>query len=78
MSEPVVWADQSYLRDVQYRDSGRLAARASLHGKYGRDDWASWIAGQRTWRAGEAVLAAGGGILTIHKNVGLFVCGTAG
>lgn len=60
-STPVAWADKGYLRDIQYRDSSKLAARASLHEKYGRDDWMPWIAAQRTWRAGEAVLEVGCG-----------------
>ncbi len=35
MSEdPLVGRNQDYLRNVQYRDPGKLAARADLHSKY--------------------------------------------
>jgi SAM-dependent methyltransferase len=45
------WAggDQGYLRDVQYADSTKLAARANLHAKYGRATWFPWWAAQLPW-----------------------------
>jgi SAM-dependent methyltransferase len=55
--------DQAYLRDVQYRDSTRLAARASLHVKYGTAPiaWFPWVAMQIDWPAGARVLEVGCG-----------------
>jgi SAM-dependent methyltransferase len=55
--------DQAYLRDVQYRDSTRLAARASLHVKYGtaRVAWFPWVATQIVWPVGARVLEVGCG-----------------
>jgi SAM-dependent methyltransferase len=55
--------DQAYLRDVQYRDSSRLAARASLHVKYGtaRVAWFPWVATQIAWPVGARVLEVGCG-----------------
>ena len=55
--------DQAYLRDVQYRDSTRLAARASLHVKYGtaRTAWFPWVATQIDWPVGARVLEVGCG-----------------
>jgi SAM-dependent methyltransferase len=53
--------DQAYLRDVQYRDSSNLAARANLHVKYGRADWFPWLASQIDWQAGGEVLEVGCG-----------------
>src|SRR4029453_13286656 len=59
--DPFAGGDQGYLREVQYRDSTRLAARARLHVKYGtaRVAWFPWVATQIDWRAG-APGAAGG------------------
>ncbi|HEX6165277.1 MAG TPA: class I SAM-dependent methyltransferase [Acidimicrobiales bacterium] len=56
-------SDRSYLRDVQYRDSSRLAARARLHVKYGTAPvaWFPWLAGQVGWPAGASVLEVGCG-----------------
>jgi SAM-dependent methyltransferase len=55
--------DQAYLRDVQYRDSSRLAARASLHVKYGTAPvaWFPWVATQVAWPLGARVLDVGCG-----------------
>jgi SAM-dependent methyltransferase len=55
--------DQAYLRDVQYRDSSRLAARASLHVKYGMAPvaWFPWVATQIAWPLGARVLEVGCG-----------------
>ena len=55
--------DQAYLRHVQYRDSSRLAARASLHVKYGtaRVAWFPWVATQIAWPVGARVLEVGCG-----------------
>ena len=55
--------DQFYLRDVQYRDSTRLAARARLHVKYGTAPvaWFPWVASQIPWPARARVLEVGCG-----------------
>jgi SAM-dependent methyltransferase len=55
--------DQAYLRDVQYGDSTRLAARASLHVKYGTAAvaWFPWVAKQIAWRPRARVLDVGCG-----------------
>jgi hypothetical protein len=74
--------DQRYLGDIQYVDSTKLAARANLHVRYGRADWFPWWARQVPWpepgRAGVrgrlSVLEAGGGVLVVTKDVGVFVC----
>jgi SAM-dependent methyltransferase len=54
---------QAYLRDVQYRDSSRLAARARLHVKYATAPvaWFPWLAGQVAWPTGARVLEVGCG-----------------
>ena len=54
---------RSYLRDVQYRDSSRLAARARLHVKYGTAPvaWFPWLATQVPWPAAPRVLEVGCG-----------------
>src|SRR5262245_36326631 len=56
-------AGQSYLRDVQYRDSSRLAARARLHVKYGTAPvaWFPWLATQVPWPDEARVLEVGCG-----------------
>lgn len=56
-----VWNDREYLREEQYRDSSKLAARANLHGKYGRGDWFAWVAAQPSWPAEGQVLELGCG-----------------
>jgi SAM-dependent methyltransferase len=53
--------DVAYLRDVQYRDSTKLAARAHLHAAYGRGDWFPWWATQVPWPDGAEVLEVGCG-----------------
>jgi SAM-dependent methyltransferase len=55
--------DQAYLREVQYRDSTRLAARASLHVKYSTAPvaWYRWVATQIVWPARARVLEVGCG-----------------
>lgn len=55
--------DQAYLRDVQYGDSTRLAARASLHVKYGTAAvaWFPWVAKQIAWPSRARVLEVGCG-----------------
>lgn len=60
MTIETAWNDPTYLRQEQYRDSSRLAARANLH-SYGRGDWFPWVAGQAPWRAGGRVLELGCG-----------------
>ena len=54
---------QAYLRNVQYRDSSRLAARARLHVKYGTAPvaWFPWLATQVDWRPRARVLEVGCG-----------------
>ncbi|MGH9111607.1 MAG: class I SAM-dependent methyltransferase [Acidimicrobiales bacterium] len=61
--DAVAGGDQAYLRDVQYRDSSRLAARASLHVKYGTAPvaWFPWVATQVSWSARARVLDVGCG-----------------
>ncbi|MBT9473631.1 MAG: methyltransferase domain-containing protein [Pseudomonadota bacterium] len=56
-----IWNDREYLREEQYRDSSKLAARANLHGKYGRGDWFAWVAAQPTWPVEGRVLELGCG-----------------
>jgi SAM-dependent methyltransferase len=53
--------DQAYLRDVQYADSAKLAARVRLHVKYGRGDWFPWWAQQVSWPPTAEVLEVGCG-----------------
>jgi len=54
---------QAYLRDVQYRDSSRLAARARLHVKYSTAPvaWFPWLATQVPWPPRARVLEVGCG-----------------
>src|SRR5262245_65687820 len=61
--EAFAGGDQAYLRDVQYRDSTRLAARARLHVKYGtaRTAWFPWVATQIDWPPRATVLEVGCG-----------------
>jgi SAM-dependent methyltransferase len=61
--DPFAGGDQAYLREVQYRDSTRLAARARLHVKYGtaRIAWFPWVATQIAWPARARVLEVGCG-----------------
>jgi ubiquinone/menaquinone biosynthesis C-methylase UbiE len=53
--------DQAYLRDVQYADSAKLAARLRLHVKYGQRDWYPWWAQQISWPPTAEVLEVGCG-----------------
>jgi SAM-dependent methyltransferase len=59
----VAGSAQAYLRDVQYRDSSRLAARARLHVKYGTASvaWFPWLATQVDWPTEARVLEVGCG-----------------
>jgi SAM-dependent methyltransferase len=59
----VAGSGQAYLRDVQYRDSSRLAARARLHVKYGTAPmaWFPWLATQVRWPERARVLEVGCG-----------------
>jgi ubiquinone/menaquinone biosynthesis C-methylase UbiE len=52
-----------YLREVQYRDSSNLAARANLHARYSTAavPWFSWVARQVTWSHTARVLEVGCG-----------------
>lgn len=55
--------DQRYLRDVQYSDTSRLAARANLHAKYGTGTpaWFPWLASLIEWPSSGEVLEIGCG-----------------
>jgi SAM-dependent methyltransferase len=59
----VAGSAQAYLREVQYRDSSRLAARARLHVKYGTAPvaWFPWLASQVDWQPEARVLEVGCG-----------------
>ena len=61
--QSVAGGAQAYLRDVQYRDSSRLAARARLHVKYGTAAvaWFPWLATQVDWPRAARVLEVGCG-----------------
>jgi SAM-dependent methyltransferase len=61
--QQVAGATRAYLRDVQYRDSSRLAARARLHVKYGTASvaWFPWLASQVDWPVEPRVLEVGCG-----------------
>jgi SAM-dependent methyltransferase len=61
--DPFVGGDQTYLRDVQYRDASNLTARANIHIRYGTAEvpWFDWLAGQIDWPADAEVLEAGCG-----------------
>lgn len=73
--------DQAYLREVQYRDSSRLAARARLHVKYGMAPvaWFPWVATQIAWPLGARVLEVGCGAgwlwaeASAHLRSGLYL-----
>lgn len=56
-------SDQDYLREVQYRNPERLAARANLHRKYATAEtpWFPWLASQVEWPAEADVLEVGCG-----------------
>lgn len=54
------WTSADYLRGEQYRDSSKLAVRASLHG-HGRGDWFEWVARQVRWPMAGEVLELGCG-----------------
>jgi SAM-dependent methyltransferase len=55
--------DVAYFRDVQYRDSSKLTARANLHARYGTAStpWFSWVVRQITWSRDGVVLEVGCG-----------------
>jgi SAM-dependent methyltransferase len=55
--------DQAYLRDEQYRSSGRLAARASLPAKYSTADqpWFDWVSARFDLQPDLRVLEVGCG-----------------
>jgi SAM-dependent methyltransferase len=58
-----VQRDPTYLRDVQYRDPTKLAARATLHAKYSTAaaPWPAWVLAQIEWAAVRDVLEVGCG-----------------
>jgi SAM-dependent methyltransferase len=53
----------SYFRDVQYRDSSKLTARANLHSRYGTAavPWFAWVVKQIKWKRDAVVLEVGCG-----------------
>jgi SAM-dependent methyltransferase len=55
--------DQAYLKDEQYRDPSRLAARTDLHVRYGTADvpWFEWVQRQAAMPSGGRVLEVGCG-----------------
>jgi SAM-dependent methyltransferase len=53
--------NREYLNEVQYKDSSKLAKRANLHMKYGRNDWFPWIEAQGGFAPGMSVLDIGCG-----------------
>jgi SAM-dependent methyltransferase len=55
--------DPDYLREVQYRDPSKLAARADLHRKYGTAavGWVPWVIAQVDWPEAGHVLEVGCG-----------------
>jgi SAM-dependent methyltransferase len=55
--------DQQYLREVQYGDLTRLAARANLHIKYSTApiEWYRWVVAQTHWPPNAQVLEVGCG-----------------
>ena len=55
------------MREVQYRDGARLAAREALHA-YGRGDWFPWWAAQIDWPEGAEVLEVGCGRGTVWRE----------
>ncbi len=56
-------SDLAYFRDVQYRDSSKLAARANLHERYSSTTvpWHTWVVQQVEWAPGARVLEVGCG-----------------
>jgi SAM-dependent methyltransferase len=55
--------DLEYFREVQYRDSSKLTARANLHSRYGTAStpWFSWVVQQLKWSRDGVVLEVGCG-----------------
>jgi SAM-dependent methyltransferase len=55
--------DPDYLREVQYRDPSKLAARADLHVRYGTAalGWVPWVIAQVDWPPAGDVLEVGCG-----------------
>jgi SAM-dependent methyltransferase len=53
----------AYFRDVQYRDSSKLTARANLHSRYGTANmpWFAWVVKQVEWKRDAVVLEVGCG-----------------
>ena len=53
----------AYFRDVQYRDSTKLTARANLHSRYGTANlpWFAWVVKQIKWKRDAVVLEVGCG-----------------
>jgi SAM-dependent methyltransferase len=60
---PDSWADQTYLRHVQYRDGSKLSDRAQLHVKYSAASvpWFPWVCRQLEWPVAAHVLEVGCG-----------------
>jgi SAM-dependent methyltransferase len=53
----------AYFRDIQYRDSSKLTARANLHSRYGTAamPWFAWVVKQIKWKRDAVVLEVGCG-----------------
>lgn len=60
--------DQQYLREVQYRNPDRLAARSLLHSRYGRGDWFDWLAAHIPFVSGGVVADVGCGASAFWTN----------
>lgn len=67
--------DRDYLRDVQYRDSTRLGARADLHRKYSTAprSWTDFVLHQVDLRPGSRVLELGCGPGWLWREAGATV-----
>lgn len=61
--DPFEISDQTYLRDVQYKDPVKLTARADLHVKYATATiaWVPWLVAQLDWPSAGDVLEVGCG-----------------
>mgnify|MGYP001824966247 CR=1 FL=1 len=68
---PFAGGDQSYLRDVQYRDGTKLDIRATLHQRFSTSEllFPDFEAGLIEWRADLAVIECGTGTGRFWDNV---------
>ncbi len=65
----VSWDSQTYLKDVQYRDTANLDARSRLHKKYGRADWHEWLVAQAGLKPNAVILDVGCGSGAMWRSV---------